>query len=189
MQPSRESQFAADLYNATLVFAILGCATGLAMGFAGGLAGGSASRGVVAGLAAQAAGALVGALSSLALVPFFYRRIVPDLNDLLTPILIHGGIWMAIGAVGGLAFALGLKSRRNLPNAIGAACVGAFLAAVLYQLLSASLFPDTGSTGPVASSSVVRLLAMLLVTVLVAIGAVRGALGRAPRPALPVPGP
>jgi hypothetical protein len=189
MQPSRESLFAADLYNATLTFAVLGCATGLAMGFAGGLAGGSPARGVVVGLAAQAAGALVGALASLALVPLFFRRLVPDVNDLLTPILIHGGIWMAIGVVGGLAFAIGLNFRRHLANALGAACIGAFLAAVLYHLLSGSLFPDSGSTAPLAGSSVVRLLAMFLVTVLVAIGAVRGALGRAPRPSLPVPGP
>jgi hypothetical protein len=183
MQPSRESQFAADLRNAALAFAILGCATGLAMGLAGGLAGGSAARGVVVGLAAQAAGGLVGALAAAALVPFFYRRLVPDSNDLLTPILLHGGIWMAIGAVGGLAFALGLNSRRRLANALGAACIGAFLAAVLFHLLSGSLFPDSGSTEPVASSSGVRLLALLLVTTLVAVGAARGALGRADRPA------
>jgi hypothetical protein len=79
-QPSRESQFAADLRNTALAFAILGCATGLAMGFAGGLASGLPARGVVVGLAALAVGALVGALASIALVPIFYRRLVPDSN-------------------------------------------------------------------------------------------------------------
>ena len=44
MQPSRESQAAADLTNATLAFAILGGVTGLAMGFAGGLADRSPAR-------------------------------------------------------------------------------------------------------------------------------------------------
>jgi len=188
MQPSKESLAAADLKNATLAFAILGGVTGLAMGFAGGLAGRSPARGVIVGLAAQAAGAIVGALTSLALLPYFFRGLVPNSNDLLSPVLIHGGIWMAIGAVGGLAFAIGMKCRRHLPNAVGAACVGAFLAAVLYHLLSGSLFPDSKSTDPVASSSFVRLLGMLLVTVLVAVGAARGALGRVPRPASPASG-
>jgi hypothetical protein len=181
-QPSRESQFAADLRNAALAFAILGGVTGLAMGVAGGLAGGSVARGGVVGLAAFLAGAVAGASASFVLVPFFYRRLVPDTNDLLTPILIHGGIWMAIGAVGGLAFALGLQSRRHLANALGAACIGAFLAAVLFHLLSGSLFPDSRSTEALAGLPVVRLLAMLLVPVLVAVGSARGALGRTPHP-------
>ena len=43
MQPSVESQNAADLKNAALAFAILGCVTALAMGFAGGVAGRSSA--------------------------------------------------------------------------------------------------------------------------------------------------
>ena len=182
LQPTRESQDAADLKNATLAFTVLGSVTGLVMGLAGGLAGRAPGRGVFVALALQALGALVGALASLALLPLFYRGNVPDPSDLLSPILIHGGVWMAIGAVGGLAFALGLGSRGHLPNAVGAACIAAFLAAIVFHLLNGVLFPDSSSMEPVARSRLVRLLAMLLVTILVALGAARGALGRLPSP-------
>jgi hypothetical protein len=184
--PTMQSMNDADLKNATVAFAILGGVTGLVMGFAGGLAGRSVSRGVIVGLGAQALGGLVGALASLALVPLFYRQLVPDTNDLLSPIMIHAGVWMAIGAVGGLAFGIGLRCGRNLLGAVGGACLGACLATVVYHLLSASLFLDSGSTEPVATSPLVRLLAMLLVPVFVATGAARGALGRGPLKASPV---
>ena len=177
-QPSRESLIAADIKNATLTFAILGCVTGLAMGLAGGMAGRSPGRGVLVGLAAQAAGSIVGALACLALLPLSFRGLVPDVNDLMTPILIHGGIWMGIGAVGGWAFAVGIRSGLHVLNAVGAGCIGGFLASVFYHLLSGGLFPQVNSTEPVADSAVVRLLAMILVTVLVAVGAARGAMGR-----------
>jgi hypothetical protein len=182
LQPTAASQNAADVKNATLSFAILGCVTGLAMGCAGGLAGRSPSWGVIVGLGAQAAGGFVGAIASLALLPLFFRGHVPDPNDLLSPILIHGVIWSAVGAIGGLAFAMGMRRGRDLPKAIAAACVGAVLASVLFHLLVAGLFPDSGAAEPLGSSSVVRLLAMLLVTFLIAVGATRGALGRVPHP-------
>jgi len=187
MLPTRSTLNAADLKNATLAFAVLGGVTGLVMGIAGGVAGRSALHGVVVGLGAQVLGVLVGALASLALVPLFHRDFVPDTNDLLSPIMIHAGIWAAIGAVGGLAFAIGMRRGRRLLNAIGGACLGAILATVVFHVLSGALFPDSGSTEPVATSSFVRLLAMLLVTVLVAPGAARGALGRASLPSSPVP--
>ena len=123
---------------------------------------------------------LVGVMSSLALLPFFYGRVVPDQDNLLTPTLIHGGIWAAIGAVGGLAFAIGMRSRGHLLNALGGACVGAFSASVLYHLLSGSLVSDSSSTAALGGTAIVRLMAMILVTVLVAIGSARGALGRIP---------
>jgi hypothetical protein len=188
MLPSAVSTNVAEFKNATLAFAILGCILGLAMGFAGGIAGGNFARGVVVGLGAQAAGGLVGTLASLALLQLFYRSYVRDTNDLLSPILIHGGIWAAIGAVAALAFGLGMgcAPRRLLVAALDA-CVGAFLAAILFQLLGASQFPESGSADPVANSPFVRLVAMLLVTCLVALGAARGALSRAPLSPSPAP--
>jgi len=179
MRPSASTSNAADVKNAALAFAILGGVTGLVMGFAGGLACRSPWRGVIVGLGAQALGALVGALASLALVPLFHRELVPDLNDLLSPIMIHAGIWTGIGAVGGLAFGVGMGCGRRLLRPIGGACLGAVLAAVVFHVVSGGLFPDSGYTGPVATSSLVRLMAMLLVTVLVAAGAARGAQGSA----------
>jgi hypothetical protein len=177
MQPSRESQAAADLANATLAFTLLGGVTGLILGFAGGLCGRSPVRGAIVGLAGLAAGATVGGLASKILVPLFFRGLVPDRNDLLTPIMIHGGICMAIGAVAGLAFAIGMGCWRRLPDAIAGACFGALLAMFLFHALSGTLFPMSGSTEPVANTWIVRLMATVLTPVLVAVGAARGVQG------------
>jgi hypothetical protein len=184
--PTAKSKNVADYHNAILALTILGGVTGLALGFAGGLAGRSPTRGLIVGLGGLAVGGLVGALSSYALLPLFYHQLVPDVNDLLSPMMIHAGIWMAIGAVGGLAFAMGLGRWRRVLVAIGGACLGALGASVLFHLLSEVLFPDSGSTDAVASSSIVRLLAMLLVTLLVAVGAARGSQSRVRRPPSPV---
>jgi hypothetical protein len=181
--PSRESQRAADLKNSTLVFAILGGLTGLATGLAGGLAVHSPTRGLKVGLLALATGAIAGALTSLGLVPLFYRELIPDTNDLLTPILIHGGIWTAIGAVGGIAFAIGtVKSKKQLADAIAGACFGAVLATIFYHVLAAAVFPEAKSTEVVANTAIVRLLAMSLVPIMIAVGAGFGAQGGFVRP-------
>src|SRR5262249_49040149 len=98
-------------------------------------------------------------------------------NDLYSAILIRGGIWTAIAFVGGLAFAMGLGCLRRIPHVLIVACVGAVLATLVFQLLSAVLFAESRSTDPVANSVFVRLLAMLMISVLVAIGAARGVMG------------
>jgi len=178
IQPTAASLNSADFKNATLVFTVLGAVTGLVMGAAGGLARRSAARGFGVGLGGLVAGGLVGAFASLGLLPFFFRRVVPDPNDLLSPILIHGGIWMAIGAVGGAAFAIGMRCGRSVLNAAAGACLGALLATLVFHGLSEAFFADSGSTVLVATSPWVRLLAVSLVTVLSACGTARGALGR-----------
>jgi hypothetical protein len=180
MRPSQESQRLADTLNATLAYTILGGLTGLVMGLAGALAGRSTERAGMLALAtmvAGAAGAIVGFLASKALVPLFFQGLVPDRNDLLTPIMIHGGIWVAIGALGGLAFAIGMRCSKRLPDVIAGACLGGLLATFFFHALSGTLFPMSGSTEPVANTWIVRLMAMILVPVWIAVGAARGAQG------------
>jgi hypothetical protein len=108
----------------------------------------------------------------------FFHRVVPDPNDLVSPILIHAAIWMAIGAIGGGAFALGMRCGQRSFHVIAGACLGAILATLVYHGLGEAFFPDSGSTAPVASSPWVRLLAVFLVTILSACGAARGAMSR-----------
>ena len=151
------------------------------MGFAGGFAARSISRGVIVGLIAQVVGALVGGLASLGLLRILYAEYVRDPNDLFTPIMVQGGIWTAIGAVGGAAFAIGVKPGRRLFNAIGGACVGAMFATILFHVFSQSFFPDSGFSDPLASSSVVRLMSRLLVTLLIAVGAAKEVQGASRR--------
>jgi hypothetical protein len=172
--PSTETQNVADSRNAVVAFTILGGVTGLALGFAGGLGGRSLFRGAIVGVVGLALGGLVGSLASIEILPFFYRRLVPDPSDLLTPIMIHGGIFAAIAAIGGTAFAIGMGCGRRVADAIIAACAGALLGTVSFHLLADFIFPDSRSSDPVAGTLSVRLLAKLMVTLPIALGAAWG---------------
>lgn len=171
IQPTLASLNTADLKNATLVFTILGGAMGLVMGAAGGFGARSPLRGLTVGLGGLVAGGSAGALASLGLFPFFSRQVVPNPSDLLWPTLIHAGVWMAIGAVGGAAFAIGMRCGRRAFNSAAGACLGALLATLVFHGLSESFFLDSSSTVMVATSTWVRLLAVILVTVCSACGA------------------
>jgi hypothetical protein len=181
MEPSRGSLYAAELKNAALANAVLGCATGFAMGLAGGLAAGAPSRGIFVGLSAQALGLLVGALAALALMPLFHpldqrpTRTLAD--DLWLPLIMHAGVWAPVGAVGGAAFVLGLGIRSRLTIAIVTTIAFALLAAALFQLIGTCLPPEAGATRPVALWSVGRLMAMLVSSVMIAAGAALGTVG------------
>jgi hypothetical protein len=185
IQSTTLSENAAALKNAALSFGILGLVTGLAMGLAGGLSGRCPSRALVAGLGGAAIGGLVGVGASLALLPLFFRQLIPDPNEVLLPVLIHGGIGAAIGAVGGAAMAVGLGAYGRLHRAILGGALGACLATVLFHVLASSFFPDSSYTEPQAASSVVRLLSRMLGTVLIAAGTARALVHR--HPAKPTP--
>lgn len=187
MQPSLESQKHADTRNTALVFAIQGGFLALAMGLVGGLASHSPARGLVVGLFAQVAGAAAGALTASFLFPILFRDLVPNPNDLLTPLLIQAGIWMAIGAVGGLALALGLGAFRRVPDALWGSLLGAFLAAGFYRLLHGVLSPASGPMVLVATDPTGRLIAAFCLAVLVTAGAAKGALGPTERPVYSAP--
>ena len=181
-QPTLTTQNVADFKNALLTFGVLGGVLGFAMGFAGGLARGSTTRGLVVGSMAAVICALVAAGAARAMLPFFYRRLAPDPNDVMTPILGHGGIWCAIGAASAVAFAIGIKARRDAFYIVVNACVAAFSASFLYHMAAESLFPAARSSEPLAISSSARLLAIAFVTLLVAVGVASGAKPPAPAP-------
>lgn len=182
MQATVSSENAAEYKNASLAFAILGGVTGLVMGIAGGIAARSTARGVIVGLIFQVVGTLVGGLASLALLRLLYRGYVRDPNDMFTPLLVQGGIWTAVGAVGGASFAIGCGLRRRLHNTIISASLGAIFATILFHVLGQSFYPDSNFSDPLANLSALRLMARLLVTVLVAVGVAKEIQGAIRRP-------
>lgn len=189
IQPTTESQIAADVKNSTLSIVLLGFIAAFGLGLAGGLASRSPTRGVLAGLATGSLGAMTGFLAAWRLLPLFHRQIVPDPNDLYTPMLLHGVMWASVGAVAGAAFSIGLGEVRRLPKAILGASIGAVLATLVFHAIGESLFPEAGFTQMVAESPYVRLLARFLFGVLIAAGAARGVQGLVthhPRPDVPV---
>src|SRR5262249_1954505 len=110
MEVTVETDKAATIRNIIASAAIFGGVLGLAMGLAGGLTARSITRGVIVGLIAAPITAALAAAVARALLPFLFRRMVPDPNDLMTPILVHGGIWAAVGAAGAMAFAIAFNA-------------------------------------------------------------------------------
>jgi hypothetical protein len=176
IQSTTASENAASTKNAVLAFVLLGATTGLAMGLAGCIAGQFQRRGAIITLLGGVAGAALAGLVSWKVVPGFFQGMVPDPNDIITPILVHGAVFVSIGAVGAVVFVLALGRAQAVPQAVAGACLGACLATVLSHIIGAGLFPDSQSTTlPVPESSLLRLISRLLVTFLVAVGAAWGA--------------
>jgi hypothetical protein len=160
--------------EATLAFAILGASLGLALG----LAGGRGRLRLAGGTVGLLLGALAGAGVAWALLAIYYRTVNRDVDDLILPLVIHGGIWGAIGAVGGLAFGIGRGERRGVVPAILGGLLGALAATFIYDVVGGLAFPLAKTAEPLSESWATRLLARLLVACCAAVGvglAVRGA--------------
>ena len=153
-------------------YAILGAALGTMLGLAGGLSRRSARGAIFGGAAGFIAGGALGALTSLALVPVFLRNYDSARPTLFLPAMVHGGIWAAIGAAGGLGLALG---RGAGPSGLAGITMGGLLGAVLgtfvYEVVYAIAFPLSLSEKPVPGELSARLVAHLIVALSVGLGA------------------
>jgi hypothetical protein len=173
----RRGEAAAVAKNAGLAFLLLGAALGGGLGAAGGLARGSRRAAVQATWAGLFLGIVAAGVMSLALLPAYnaYQLRHPDeaARDLLWPLLIHSGIWSAVGAAGGLALALGLGERGPIPRAVLGGFIGAAVGTVAYELAGA-LFPAARTAQFVSATRETRLMARLAVTLLASAGAAMG---------------
>jgi hypothetical protein len=169
-----EEQSRANIYNGALAFGALGGLLGLALGVGGGLARRSpvaAIRGAVVGLAL---GAAAGALPAWAVMPYEWgHRAVDHASlDLLPPLLIHLGLWSAIGLAAGAAFGVGaddFKATRLFEAAL-AGLVGAMAGTFVFEVAGAILFPMARTAQPFAATPGARLLARLCVAGFVGLG-------------------
>lgn len=166
--PIKGEHEAAVLKNARLAFGILGASVGLALGLAGGLAHGSVRAAVVAGLAGLVAGGSAGFATSEVVLPIFLRRWDQDHENLFLPLLMHGGVWSAVGAAGGLALGLGLGGLGRAARGLLGGLVGGALGAVAFEVIGGFAFPLDRTVDPVSATWVTRLLARLCVGVLTA---------------------
>jgi MFS family permease len=164
----------ADAKNAGLAFAFLGTSLGVGLGVAGGLTRRSGRAATAAALLGLIVGAAAGAGMSLALLPPYngYKAQHPDeaSRDVILPLLVHAGIWSAVGASGGLAFGFGLGARRVLPRIVLGGIAGAALGTIVYELIGAVAFPAAQTTQFVSATGPTRLFARLAVTLLAAAG-------------------
>jgi hypothetical protein len=162
----------ARLNSAALTFATMGGLLGLTMGLVGGLARRSASASARAALLGLLLGTAVAACLAFVLVSNFFKTHDPQSGDLVLPLLTHGAIWSAVGAIGGLAFGLGLGGQGRWKATLVGGLVGAAAATVVYEIVGALAFASNKTDLPLSSSITTRGMAQLLVAILSAIGAV-----------------
>src|SRR6185312_10846648 len=104
------------LRNAMTAFGALGAAMGLGFGVVGGLARRSLSRALAAAAFGAIAGAAAGAGLARLLVPIFYDHLGED--DLTYSLIVHGGVWGALGLIAGAAYGLGVGDWAKLAGSI-----------------------------------------------------------------------
>jgi hypothetical protein len=163
----------AGIRNGTISFAALGAVTGLALGLAGGLIGRSNLRALAAGAIGLVLGGGGAAALSWVILPVYYEHSTS--GELTYSMLVHCGVWAAVGAAAGLAWGIGLGGwREALRSLLGGACA-ALLASVIYEFAGGILFPRALTDRPISLTAETRLLARLIVTVMVAAGVVLAA--------------
>jgi hypothetical protein len=171
------SQFArraaAITTRSTLSYGLLGSALAVALGLAGGLSRRSPRRALAGAGAGLVLGAVAGAMAARVFVPLFLRNENTQAEDLLLPLLTHGGIWSPVGAAAGLCLGLGFDGpgTRALRSALGG-LAGAVLATLLYEVAGAVAFPLDQTGQPISAGAGSRLFARLVVSVAVAAVAV-----------------
>ena len=164
---------AVGVRNGVSSFGALGAVLGLGLGLAGGSIGRSIPRAVVAGVVGLLVGGAIGIGTARLLVPVYFEN--REANDLIHPLLVHGGIWGAVAAVAGLAFGLGLGGWGRAIRTALAAAAAALLATVVYEIAGGLLFPTAMTDRPVSATWETRLMARLLIALPVAIGSVLAA--------------
>jgi hypothetical protein len=162
--------------SAALAYGGLGAALGLALGAAGGLARRSSRAAIAAAVTGLLLGGAAGAGATLSLVPLYHaaRAATPDdevTNDLALALRTHCGIWVAVGAAGGLARGRGLGGGARTARAVIGGVLGAALATVVYEFGGAVVFPVAETFRPMAVTPAPRLLAHLCVALFTAAGA------------------
>lgn len=157
--------------NGAVGYATLGAVLSLGLGVAASLLIGRRSipGAVVAGLSGVVLGAAAGAASSYGLFPVYFNRMASA--DVTLSVLIHLGVWSALGAAAGIAFGIGTGSRPMIGRALVGGIVGAGLGTILFDV-SGSLFPLAHTERPLSDLRGTRLAGNLLLGLCVATGIV-----------------
>jgi hypothetical protein len=158
--------------NAAIAFGTFGALMGLMSGAAGGALRRSIPGAAGAGLAGLLLGGIGGALASYELAPIFDRFYSDETGSLLLSFLVRGGIWAVVGMTAGLALGCGWQGFSGIPGALFGGLVGSVCGTTAFELVNAVIFPMDRNDAVIPSSMQARLLAYLVVSVGVAIGAV-----------------
>jgi hypothetical protein len=160
-------------HNGLVSFGVLGAALGLGLGLAGGMIKRSYLRACLAALIGLFLGGGVAVVTSWLILPVYYKHLTAD--DLTYSLMVHGGVWAAVGGAAGLAFGLGLGGWGRMLRATVGGAGAALFATVVYEFAGGILSPLALTNQPVSVTWQSRLAARLLVAVLVVAGAVLSA--------------
>jgi len=159
----------AEALNTALAYGGLGALLGGALGLTGGLARRSIRWAGIASTVGVVAGAAVGSLASMALTYVFYRWNEPESGNMILPTLVHGGIWVPLGAAAGLALGLGVGGLRSIADGLLGGIAGAIVATLVFETFSAISFPLLRVLEPVPAERASRLVAHLVVALGIAL--------------------
>jgi hypothetical protein len=163
--PTVATENVATARNGAVAFGMLGLFLGGCLGLAGGLARRSNASALTAGGLGAVLGLAAGAGASFALLQVsMVSRIRYHDSDLLIAFLTHGAIWGLLGAVAGLAFAVGLGERNLWVRALAAGFLGVVIGTFVFDLIGVFAFPMAKTDDPISRTWVTRLMARLLVT-------------------------
>lgn len=173
----------AERQDAALSYGLQGAILGLLLGLAGAAARGSARPTITAGLAGLALGGVLGAAVSYGVFGLVARLVGPGNQEMLPALLGHAAAWSAVGASGGIAFGLGLGGRTSAARAAFGGLAGATLAAVIYEVVGAMLFPIDKTADPISATATARLFAHALGDLLPTLGIAAAIATASPAPA------
>ena len=184
----------ASTKNSALAFGLVGASLGLGLGLAGGLVSRSRPWALGAGLVGLVLAGAAGVGAALGLVPVYWSFWYSgnegffDREGMMLPMLLFAGIWSAIGAAGGLAFALGHdRERLNCLRMALAGALGGFLGAVAFEITAGLLFSTVRQIHPIPPTSWSRLTDRMFLALFVALTiAITAARRRALRSAEPI---
>lgn len=161
MDTTVETRNASEAKTGVLAAGLLGAALGLGLGLAGGCARRSAGSAAAAGVLGLTLAAAAGAGVTLAVLrPYFAAHKYTE-DEILPALLVHGLIWLAVGAAAGAAFGLGAGGWRRVPRALIGGAAGAAIGATLYEMVGAAAFPLAMTTRLVSLTWGSRLFASL----------------------------
>lgn|GEM_PF-1487465 len=152
-----------EIQQVALAMGLLGGLLGLSLGLASGLARRSVRAAGMAAVVGLILGTAAGMGSSFCVMPYYIinRNFIG--GSFRAPLLIHAALWVPIGAMGGLALGLGLGEWRRTARAVLGGLVGGALGTLLYEVLSAILFPLSLNYQPLSDTWDSRVTARLLV--------------------------
>lgn len=127
----------------------------------------SVTEALPAGIIGLIIGAAGGGAAAYFLTPVYLNQL--ETADVTRSILIHLGIWGAIGAGAGIAFGIGAANRGVFVHALAGGIVGGSLAAVIFDIIG-GFFTLARTERPLSDEMGTRIAAHILVGLAVAAG-------------------